>query len=88
MKEIPPSEIQIKAEDEIAKGRFSNLAQIGSAHDSFVFDFAFAQGRQGFLLARVLMSPSHAKRFHQALGATLAQHEAQFGTIDNPPVLQ
>lgn len=82
--EVPPQEIQIKSDDDIAKGRFSNLAQIGSAPDSFVFDFAFAQGRVGFLLARILMSPQHAKRFHQALGATLGQYEAQFGPIDGP----
>ncbi len=88
MKEVTAQEIQIKSDDDIAKGRFSNLAQIGSAHDSVVLDFAFAQGRVGFLLSRILMSPAHAKRFHAALGNTLAQHEAQFGAIDEPPMLQ
>lgn len=84
----PAPDITIKAEDEVAKGRFSNLAQVGSSFDHFVLDFAFVQGRAGWLLSRVLMSPAHAKRFHAALGATIAQHEARFGPIETPPTLQ
>lgn len=83
-----PPDITIKAEDEVAKGRFSNLAQVGSAVDSFVLDFAFVQGRAGWLLARVLLSPQHAKRFHIALGETLARYEERFGAIDAGPTIQ
>jgi hypothetical protein len=50
----------------VAKGRFSNMAQVGSNLDAFVLDFAFVQGRAGWLLARILLSPQHAKRFHAA----------------------
>jgi hypothetical protein len=84
----PLPDITIKAEDDVAKGRFSNLAQVGSSFDSFVLDFAFVQGRAGWLLARILLSPAHAKRFHAALGETLAHHEARFGPIETPPTLQ
>lgn len=84
----PPADITIKAEDETAKGRFSNLAQVGSSFDSFVLDFAFVQGRAGWLLSRILLSPAHAKRFHAALGETIARHEARFGPIESPPTLQ
>jgi hypothetical protein len=83
-----PADITIKAEDEVAKGRFSNLAQVGSSFDSFVLDFAFVQGRAGWLLSRILLSPAHAKRFHAALGEQLARHEARFGPIESPPTLQ
>ena len=83
-----PPDITIKAEDEVAKGRFSNLAQVGSSVDSFVLDFAFVQGRAGWLLSRLLMSPQHAKRFHQALGETLARYEERFGSIDSGPTIQ
>jgi hypothetical protein len=84
----PPPEIMIKAEDDIAKGRFSNLAQVGSSFDMFVLDFAFVQGRTGWLLARILLSPAHAKRFHAVLGETIANHETRFGPIEPPPTLQ
>ncbi|MDD9944363.1 MAG: DUF3467 domain-containing protein [Myxococcales bacterium] len=83
-----PSSLVIKADDEIAKGRFANLAQVGSTQDAFVFDFAFVQGKQGFLLARLLMSPQHAKRFSMALSETIAKHEARYGEIDAGPTLQ
>ncbi len=86
--ERPIPEITIKADDEVAKGRFSNLAQVGSTSDAFSLDFAFMHGRSGWLLARILMSPEHAKRFHRVLGETLARHEEAFGAIGEAPELQ
>jgi hypothetical protein len=80
--------LRIKADDEVAKGRFANLAQVGSTHDSFVIDFAFVQGNDGWLLSRLLVSPSHAKRFHAVLAEAIARHEQRFGTIDPAPTLQ
>lgn len=84
----PPPDISIKADDDVAKGRFSNMAQVASNLDAFVLDFAFVQGRVGWLLARMLLSPQHAKRFHAALGETLARHEERFGIIDSGPTIQ
>lgn len=78
----------IKAEDEVAKGRFSNLAQVASNQDSFVLDFAFVQGKQGWLLSRMLLSPQHAKRFSVALSESIAKYEERFGKITTGPTLQ
>jgi hypothetical protein len=83
-----PEALVIKAEDEIAKGRFSNLAQVASSQDAFILDFAFVQGKAGWLLARILMSPQHAKRFNMALAETIAKYEAHFGKIESGPTLQ
>ncbi len=80
--------LHIKAEDEVAKGRFTNLAQVGSTHDSFVIDFAFVQGSEGWLLSRMLLSPNHAKRFQSVLAEAIARHEQRFGAIDPAPTLQ
>lgn len=87
-KKATPPTLVLKAEDDIAKGRFANLAQVGSTQDAFVFDFAFVQGQQGFLLSRMLMSPQHAKRFSMALAETIAKHESRHGDIDAGPTLQ
>ena len=84
----PPPQLALKASDEVAKGRFANLAQVSSSHDSFVLDFAFVQAQAGWLLARIVLSPSHAKRFHRVLGETLARYEERYGTIDPAPTLQ
>jgi hypothetical protein len=78
----------IKAEDHVAMGRFSNLAQIGSTQDAFIVDFAFVQGQTGWLLSRILLSPQHAKRFCTALNETIAKHEERFGAIELAPTLQ
>jgi len=83
-----PSQLVIKADDDVAKGRFANLAQVGSTADAFVIDFCFVQGNTGWLLSRMLMSPQHAKRFNMALAETIAKHEARFGEIDSGPTLQ
>jgi hypothetical protein len=83
-----PEALVIKAEDEIAKGRFSNLAQVASSQDTFVLDFAFVQGKTGWLLSRILLSPQHAKRFSMVLAETIAKHEAHFGKIETGPTLQ
>ncbi|MCA9583639.1 MAG: DUF3467 domain-containing protein [Myxococcales bacterium] len=90
MEERSPEKPQfsIKAEDDVAKGRFANLAQVGSTHDAFVLDFAFVQGPVGWLLARILLSPAHAKRFHSVLGDTIARYEERYGRVDPGPTLQ
>lgn len=82
------NQLRIKAEDDVAKGRFANLVQVASGHDSFVLDFAFVQGQAGWLLSRMLLSPSHAKRFHKALTESLTRHEERFGPIAPAPTLQ
>ena len=84
----PPAGLSIKADDDVAKGRFANVAQVGANHETFVLDFAYAQGQSGWLLARLLLSPAHAKRFHRLLGETLARHEERFGSIDLGPAIQ
>jgi Protein of unknown function (DUF3467) len=83
-----PKSVVIKADDHIAMGRFSNLAQIGSTQDAFILDFAFVQGQTGWLLSRILLSPQHAKRFSSALRETIAKHEERFGSIELGPTLQ
>jgi len=80
--------VVIKAEDDVAKGRFSNFAQVASTSDAFVMDFSFVQGGSGWLLSRILLSPQHAKRLSVALAETIAKHEERFGKIEAGPTLQ
>lgn len=83
-----PPAVVIKAEDDVAKGRFCNFAQVASTPDAFVMDFSFVQGPSGWLLSRILLSPQHAKRLSLALAETIAKHEERFGNIDVGPTLQ
>lgn len=82
------SQLQIKADDDVAKGRYANMAQVGSQPDAFVLDFALIHGKAGWLLSRVIISPGHAKRLHKVLGETIARYEERYGTIEPAPHLQ
>jgi hypothetical protein len=65
---------------------YSNVAFINYTPAEIVLDFAQVLPRmpRGSLMARIIMSPVHAKLLHAALGQNLANFEAQFGEIRLP----
>lgn len=82
--------IDIKVDENIALGQYSNLAAIRHSREEFIFDFAFIfpDGPMGKLVARLILSPAHAKRFMEALMANIQRYEAEYGPItpaDLPP---
>ena len=85
---VAPPKLQVQIDDDVSQGVYSNLVLLNHTENEFVLDFAFAQGQAGWLLARVILSPAHAKPFHQVLGETIARHEERYGTIESGPVLQ
>ena len=71
-------------------GAFASLAAIRHSREEFLFDFAFLfpDGPFGKLVARIIVSPAHAKRFLEALQANIKRYEESYGTIvpsDLPP---
>lgn len=74
-------QIQVKASDEVLRGVYSNMAQIGHTGEEFVLDFINAAPPVGSLVSRVILSPSHAKRLISALQDNIKNYEKQFGTI-------
>lgn len=88
--EAKEKKIDIKVDEHIATGQYSNLAAIRHSREEFIFDFAFIfpDGPMGKLVARVILSPAHAKRFSEALQENLRRYEEMFGPItpaDVPP---
>ncbi len=86
-----PSQVQVKASDEDLKGRFTNAANVFHADDHFGIDFFYAAPPVGQLLARLLLTPGHAKALRDALDAQLKQFEKQSGqpivaTEDKPTI--
>jgi hypothetical protein len=77
--------IQIEASNEIAAGKYSNLAVISHNENEFVMDFIFVHPPKGTLNARVVMSPSHAKRFLKALSENVSIYEKVAGPIKEAP---
>ncbi len=82
--------IDIKVDEQVALGQYSNLAAIRHTKEEFLFDFAFVfpDGPIGKLVSRVIVSPAHAKRFMEALESNVRRYEEDFGPIvpaDIPP---
>jgi hypothetical protein len=75
--------IDIKVDEHVALGQYSNIAAIRHSKEEFIFDFAFIfpDGPQGKLIARIILSPSHVKRFMEALEANIKRYEESFGPI-------
>jgi len=84
--------LEIKVDESVALGQYANVAAIRHSREEFIFDFAFLfpDGPFGKLVARVILSPAHAKRFLEALQANIKRYEDNFGTIvpaDIPPTV-
>lgn len=65
---------------------YANLAFISNSLGEIVLDFAQVLPRmpKGNVVARVIMSPMHAKMLQLALGQNVANYERQFGEIQLP----
>ncbi len=74
-------QLQIKATDEALKGVYANMAQISHGPEEFILDFVNAMPPHGQLVSRIVVSPSHAKRFAKALEENIRKYEEKFGTI-------
>jgi hypothetical protein len=65
---------------------YANVAFISHTPAEIVLDFAQVLPRmpKGNVMARVIMSPMHAKMFQMALAQNIANFERQFGEIRIP----
>jgi hypothetical protein len=77
--------IPIEIDGSVAGGVYSNAAVISHTENEFSLDFIFAQPPRGRVNARVIISPSHAKRLLQALQKNLEMFEQKFGKIKEAP---
>lgn len=74
-------QIQIKANDEDLKGKYSNTVQMMHTKEEFVLDFLNIFPPTGTLNSRVILSPSHFKRMLAAMNGNLKKYEEKFGKI-------
>ena len=82
--------VEIKVDEAVALGQYASIAAVRHSREEFIFDFAFLfpDGPFGKLVARVIVSPAHAKRFLEALQANIKRYEDTYGPIvpsDMPP---
>jgi hypothetical protein len=78
----PQQQIQIKTDDQTARGVYTNNLIIGHTKEEFILDFLNVFPPQGALVSRVFTSPGHAKRIFKALEENIKGYEKQFGKIE------
>ncbi|MFA5104007.1 MAG: DUF3467 domain-containing protein [Candidatus Margulisiibacteriota bacterium] len=78
-------QIRISLDEKTAEGKYCNIAMISHTENEFVADFAFVHPPAGKVVSRIIMSPSHAKRFLKALGENISNFEKSFGPIKEAP---
>ena len=77
--------IEVKIDEETARGTFANYTNISHTPEEFVMDFLFVHPAPppgfGKLLSRMILTPAHAKRLLAALAENVGKYEEQFGEI-------
>ncbi len=79
----PPPSLQIQLDEDVAQGRYANMAMVDHTPTEFTLDFiyAFPQQNRAKVFSRIITSPQHLKRLVLALQENLARYEAKHGTI-------
>ncbi|MDD5382795.1 MAG: DUF3467 domain-containing protein [Candidatus Margulisbacteria bacterium] len=77
--------IPIEIDNQTAGGIYSNVAVISHTENEFTFDFIYVHPPKGKVNARVITSPSHAKRLLKALQSNIEMFEKNFGPIKEAP---
>lgn len=74
-------ELQIQVPPEVQGGRYANQMIVTHTQEEFILDFILATHPAAVLNARVLVSPTHAKRIISVLQDNIARYENVFGEI-------
>lgn len=80
-------QVQLNITPEVARGAYSNFAEIKHAKEEFCLDFYNVFPPIGAMVGRIMVSPGHLKRIIRALSQNLDKYERQFGPVQEaePP---
>jgi hypothetical protein len=83
----PPGAPQLTVDKERALGDYANFVSIAHNFSEVLLDFGRTMpGRQDIpVVARIIMSPFHAKQLLRAINHNLQLYEKSFGPIQEPP---
>jgi len=89
-KKSPPVAPKMTVDPELALGEYANFVSIAHNFSEVLLDFGRTMpGRQDIpVVARIVMSPFHAKQLLRAIGHNLQLYEKSFGPIAEPPTGQ
>lgn len=83
--EQKPNQINIELSEEVAEGNYANLAIITHSRAEFVIDFVSVMPGtpKSKVKSRIILTPTHAKRFMKAMMENVQKFEAVNGTIQD-----
>ncbi len=79
----PTNPPNVDITEEIAHGEYSNLIMIAHSTEEFILDFIrIMPGLESAQVkSRIIIAPSHAKRFLRALRDNISRYEKAYGQI-------
>src|SRR3981081_12223 len=81
----PNSQLNIEIREEMAEGQYANLAIITHSHAEFVVDFVNVMPGtpKSKVKCRIILTPTHAKRFMKAMIDNVKKFETVNGNIQD-----
>jgi hypothetical protein len=79
----PAPSLQIQLDEEVAQGRYANMAMVDHTETEFTLDFIYVYPQQprAKVFSRIITSPQHLKRLMLALQENITRYESKHGTI-------
>jgi hypothetical protein len=80
----PEIQLQIQLDDDMANGKYVNMALVNHTETEFTLDFIYVQPQQprAKVLSRIITNPKHMKRLLMAIQENLAKYEQKFGPVE------
>ena len=80
-----PNQLNIEISEEVSEGAYANLAIITHSHAEFVVDFVNVMPGtpKSKVKSRIILTPTHAKRFMKAMIDNVKKFESVNGTIQD-----
>jgi hypothetical protein len=78
-----PQQLQVELREPESEGIYANLAIISHSPSEMILDFARVMPgvQKARVLARIIMTPQHARMMERALSDNLKKFETQYGEI-------
>jgi hypothetical protein len=79
--------VQIHADDDVSKGRYSNSMLVSHGPEEFIIDWLLQSPSGAHLVSRIIVSPAHMKRIVAALQENLDKYEGSFPETGRLPTI-
>lgn len=86
MEEVKKGGLEFHISEEIAQGKYCNLAIITHSTSEFILDFATVLPgiQKPQVKSRIILTPEHAKRLLKSLQDNITRYESAIGKIELP----